>query len=291
MVVPCETAEKKQTAHEPVTGRTTSPELGDRLYEAFQGDMTPKFLATQDESGVPNVVPIISIQPYDRSTLIFGNFLMWKTERNLKKNPLVSVTVFTKELFGATLRGVFRGFEKTGEYVDIVNSSPHMRYNAYMGVRNAGSIEIVDISRPFQWTKLEILSGNLCSRLRKGWGRKFTQARNVLHPLVAEKFARIAAVKVISYIDDQGSPCAVPVVALQPAAPDVLLFPKRPMTDYLGGLREGAEVAASVITLEPVAFQVKGTFRNVNDRWGAVVVDRAYHASPPFVGKLINPGS
>ena len=291
MARPFDEAEKNPSAREPSPGPETGAELDDRLEEALKGDMTPKFLATQDEFGVPNVVPIISIQPYDRHTLIFGNFLMWKTERNLKRNPRVSVTVFTKELFGATLRGVFKGFEKVGTYVDLVNASPHMRYNAYMGVRSAGSIEIVEISRPFQWTKLDILAGNLFSRLRRSAGREFTQGRKLLHPLVAKKFARIAAVRVISYIDGQGYPYSVPVVALQPAGPDVLLFPKKPMTDHLRDLQPTAQVAASVITTEPVAFQVKGTYRNVNSRWGAIVVDRAYHASPPFVGKQINPGA
>ena len=93
-------------------------QLDDKLYEALSGDMTPKFLATKDEAGTPNVVPIISIQPYDNETLIFGNFLMWKTEQNLAVNPQVSVTVFTEGMYGAVIRGTFLGFHKVGEYVD-----------------------------------------------------------------------------------------------------------------------------------------------------------------------------
>ena len=61
--------------------------LNDQLFEALSGEMVPKFLATKDEHGTPNCVPIISIQPFDYETLIFGNFLMAKTEKNLEKNP------------------------------------------------------------------------------------------------------------------------------------------------------------------------------------------------------------
>jgi hypothetical protein len=261
--------------------------LDDRLYAALMGEMTPKFLATKDESGIPNVVPVISIRPYDHKTLIFGNFFMDKTEKNLTMNDQVTAAVFTEDLFGTTIRGVFKGFQKAGEYVDLINSSNLMRYNAYMGIRNAGSIEIEDISHPFQLTKMDMLSWNLCSRLHNAWGKRYTQGKPILHPVVAQKYGRIAAVKVISFVDEKGYPYAVPVVALQPVAPDVLIFSKRPMTQYLSALKENADVAATVITTEPVAFQVKGTYKGIDGKWGAIVLNKTYHASPPFVGKQI----
>lgn len=261
--------------------------LDGALAEALRGEFTPKFLATRDTEGSPNVVPIISIQPYDRERLIFGNFLMWKTERNLRADPRVSVALFTKDLFAATLRGVFEGFQKTGEFVDIVNSSSHMRYNAYMGVRSAGSIRITGISAPLRFSKGGILLAALGSRLRGlRLGRAGTGNR-LLKPVVAQRFSRLAAVKVIAFLDRQGHPVAVPVRALAPVRPDVLLFPRKPVEAWLADLREGAPVAASVITAEPVAFQVKGTFRSAGSGWGTIQIEKVYHASPPYVGKAI----
>lgn len=264
-----------------------SVELDEELAEALRGEFTPKFLATRDAEGSPNVVPIISLQPYDRKRLIFGNFLMWKTERNLRADPRVSVALFTEDLLAATLRGVFEGFQKTGEFVDIVNSSPHMRYNAYMGVRNAGSIRITDTCKPLRFSKGDILLAALGSRLR---GLRLGQAstgRCLLKPVVADRFARLAAVKVIAFLDREGHPVAVPVRALGPTRPDMLLFPLKPVELWLSDLREGAPVAASVITAEPVAFQVKGTYRSAGSGWGSVQIEKVYHASPPYVGKAI----
>lgn len=261
--------------------------LDEKLFAALMGDMTPKFLATRDAAGVPNVVPIISIRPHGRTKLIFGNFLMWKTERNLEANPQVSVTVFTANLFGATIRGVFEGFQKVGEYVDEINSSPMLRYNAYMGVRSAGSIDVLDISPSFRVTKAQMLGWNLRSKVHKAWGRRYTRGKSMLHPVMAGKFSRIAAVKVIAFIDNEGYPYAVPVVALNPVAKDVLVFSKPPMDEYLRDLRSGASLAACVITTEPVAFQVKGTYMSIDEKWGAILVDSSFHASPPFVGKQI----
>ncbi|MDD5222507.1 MAG: pyridoxamine 5'-phosphate oxidase family protein [bacterium] len=264
-------------------------QLDDRLFEALKGEMVPKFLATQDESGVPNVVPIITIQPYDRETLIFGNFLMDKTEKNLQQSKDVSVTFITENLFGATIHGRFQGFQKVGEYADMISSGAFIRYNAYTGIRNAGSIKISDISEVFQLSKLDVLFGNLASKLRRGPGRRQTRNQAVMHPLVMKKFGLIPAVKVIAFRDDRGFPSAVPVMSVQPAAPDVLVFQKKPMGPYLKDLRENARVAACVITMEPVAFQVKGTYRDLSPKQGAIVLDQAFHASPPFVGKEIIP--
>jgi len=261
--------------------------VDEKLFAALMGDMTPKFLATKDAVGTPNVVPIISIRPHDRTTLIFGNFLMWKTEKNLAANPQVSVTVFTEALFGATIRGVFKGFQKVGEYVDEINSSPMLRYNAYMGVRSAGSIAVCDISPCFRLTKAQMLGWNLRSKVHTAWGRRYTRGKSMLHPVMAEKFSRIAAVKVIAFIDTDGYPYAVPVVALNPVAKDVLVFSKPPMNEYMRDLRPEARIAACVITTEPVAFQVKGTYTSIDEKWGAILVDASFHASPPFVGKQI----
>ena len=108
-----------------------------------------------------------------------------------------------------------------------------------------------------------------------------------MHPLVAGLYGRVAAVKVLSFLDSQGYPFALPLMSLQPAAPDVLVFSRRQMRPYLSQLQEGALVASSIITMEPIAFQVKGRYRSVSSIWGALILDQAYHASPPYVGKRI----
>lgn len=263
--------------------------LDDKLREALSGEMTPKFLATHDGAGNPNVVPIISIQPYDETTLIFGNFLMWKTEKNLAANPEVSVAVLTEGLLGGVIRGTFLGFQKVGPYADIISSSQHLRYNAYSGIRSAGSIRVEDVSGPFQLTRLDVLKGLVQARVDRLRVRGLSQGQKVMHPIVMEMFGRVVAVKVLAYLDEQGRPHAVPVLSLQPAAPDLMVFNFGPMRPHLAGLRDGAPVAVSVITGDPVAWQVKGVYRELDGSRGAVVLHEAYHASPPHMGKRIVP--
>ncbi len=67
------------------------------LLTALQGEMTPKFLATRNGAGVPNVVPVVSILPSESEpdTLFFGNFLLRKSIQKLQEDPWVFVLVIT----------------------------------------------------------------------------------------------------------------------------------------------------------------------------------------------------
>lgn len=263
--------------------------MDEKLCEALRGEMTPKFLATVDGNGTPNVVPIISLHPYDDRTIIFGNFLMWKTEKNLAADPRVAVTVFTEGLYGAVIRGTFLGFQKVGAYADVISSTSHLRYNAYSGIRSAGSIRVEEVSEPFQLTRLEVLKGLIQAKVERLRARKLSRGARVMHPILVEMFARAVAVKVVAFADDRGAPHAAPVMSLQPAAPDVMVFDRRRMRLYLSALRDGAETAVCVITGDPVAWQVKGVYKEVDGAWGAVILKEAYHASPPHMGKRIAP--
>ena len=90
------------------------------LLDALRGEMTPKFLATRNSEGVPNVVPCVSLLPTDDQTdvLFFGNFLLRKSVKNLKEDPRVGILVITTDLNGWTLKGEFLEFQSTGPYVD-----------------------------------------------------------------------------------------------------------------------------------------------------------------------------
>jgi len=82
------------------------------LLEALKGEMTPKFLATRNAEGVPNVVPVTSILPADDQpdTLFFGNFLLRKSIKNLGEDNRVGILVITQALQGWILKGAFLSF-------------------------------------------------------------------------------------------------------------------------------------------------------------------------------------
>ena len=70
----------------------------------------PKFLATRDADGVPNVVPVLSLEAFDERTVVFGEMMIWKTRRNLETDPRVSILVLSPDLRTWTIRGRFLEF-------------------------------------------------------------------------------------------------------------------------------------------------------------------------------------
>lgn len=264
--------------------------LSAAIIEALAGDRTPKFLATLNAEGVPNVVPIISLQAVDESTIIFGEFMIWKTRRNLEVVPHVSVAVMTARQ-GWVIKGDFLEFQRSGPYFDRIMASDTFRYNAYAGIRNAGVIQVRSVVRAFALSRLTVLLDMARARWFARRARRRGVAGVTVPTQVREKFARLQAAKFLAYADGDGYPDAVPVLSLIPADEHTLVFSGGLAAPALAALQPGAKVAASVLTFEPVSYQIKGRFlgaeRSLGQPVGLVAVEEVYSASPPLPGQRI----
>jgi hypothetical protein len=142
------------------------------LLDALRGEMTPKFLATRDAAGVPNVVPVVSIQPAEGEpdVLFFGNFLLRKSIRNLLVDPRAGILVITPGLHGWRLKADFVEFQTTGPLVERQMNSSILRYNAYTGIRNAGLLRVRSVEGEFHIGKVQVLTEFILARLARGMG-------------------------------------------------------------------------------------------------------------------------
>ncbi|WP_320178602.1 pyridoxamine 5'-phosphate oxidase family protein [Roseovarius pacificus] len=255
------------------------------LREALSGEMTPKFLATLDETGRPNCVPVISIAPWDDTTLVFGEFFLNKTRRNLEANNKVGVAVVNDQFASWSLKGTFLGFETTGPRIEWINQQPMFRYNAYTSVRAAGSIRIEEITAMPGISRGALPADLVRVRLRAALARN---GGGPCMPLrVAEKFGRVKAARAIAFRTESngndGYPQAFTVMACVPAGADRLLL-RMPAE-----VPEGTEVAVAVITQEPVAYQVKGVYAGRRGGYGLIQLTECYSASPPLLGERLYP--
>jgi hypothetical protein len=252
------------------------------LFDALKGEMTPKFLATRSAEGVPNVVPVISILPADDQpdTLFFGNFLLRKSIRNLEQDARVGILVITQALQGWILKGDFLGFQRTGPYVDQQMSSSLLRYNAYTGIRNAGIIRVRSVEEAFRISKLQVAKDYMLARLA-ALGGAGTGDGGVTMPLPARhEFAKMAAVKVLAWVGEDGYPVVIPALSLQPSKSESLVCWK--------GMRfpepkQGALVASNILTYEAISYQVKGRWAGAG-RSGTIQVQEVYAGGPPLPG-------
>jgi len=270
-----------------VVGRDAAVEtavLSPAIVEAM-APMGPKFLATLDAEGVPNVVPITSLQAVDETTIIFGELMIWKTRRNLETNPRVCVAVMTPAAQGWIIQGDFLEFQRTGSYVDLINSAEFYRYNAYTGVRSAGVIRARRVVREFALSRGAVLLAAARARWAARWRR--SQGEGAVMPApVRQKFARLQAAKFLAHLGPDGYPHIAPVLSLMPAGERAMVF-----AGSVAGLEQGAPVAAAVLTAEPLAYQVKGRFlgaeRSLGGPLGVIQVLEVYSASPPLAGERL----
>src|SRR5450756_2566732 len=115
------------------------PDGARAIYE--QGEVA-KFLATASAGGEVNVALIVSQTPTEEGKIVFGDFMMVKTKKNLSENGRVASLAITPKLKMAGFKGDVEGWTDTGPYIDLVNSIEFFRYNAYMGIHNVAPINI-----------------------------------------------------------------------------------------------------------------------------------------------------
>jgi hypothetical protein len=250
------------------------------LLDALAGEMTPKFLATRNPAGEPNVVPLISLLPSDDESdlLFFGNFLLRKSITNLESDHRVGILVITPELQGWRLKGEFVEFQRSGPYVERQMSSSLLRYNAYTGVRNAGLIRVTAVEGNFKIPKLQVVSDYALARLA---GSRHGKTRGCAVPLpVKREFSQLQAVKVLAWIGPDGWPTAIPALSLQPSGTSDLAA-------WLSGTSprppDGGRVAGNILTFDAVSYQVKGTWTGRG--WaGSLSVSEVYAGGPPYPG-------
>lgn len=262
------------------------------LLEALSDEMTPKFLATRSADGIPNVVPCTSLMPAGdvEDRLIFGNFLLRKSVGNLDADPRVGLLVMTTDLRGWVMQGRFLGWQRTGPYVDRIMGTDLLRYNAYTGIRNAGIVQVERVVRSFRLTKMRVLGEYLLA-----WAASLTGGRSthgVALPLPARKgFEKMTAVRILAFLDEGGYPLTAPALSLQPSGERTLVCALDRSVDALRSLPAGTPVAASLLTLDIVSFQVKGEWLGSDTLLGVPVgrmsVGAVYAGGPPIPGRQV----
>lgn len=255
---------------------------------ALAGEMTPKFLATLDADGRPNCVPVISIVPYKDDVLVFGEFMMNKSRKNLLSNPCAGIAVLTAGQEFWSMKGEFLGFETSGSAVDFVNSSPMFRYNSYTGVRAAGLIRVREVSEMRRIGKGATALGFARAIAARTLLAMAGSGRPCMPRPVQEKFSRIAAVRAIAYRDGDGFPRVFPVLACFASGSARLVFAWDGIEMYRPALAAGSEVAVSIITTDPIAYQVKGQFTGGRAGVGHIELAECYSASPPLAGERLD---
>jgi hypothetical protein len=255
------------------------------LIEALSGEMTPKFLATVGPEGAPNIVPVISLQPWDPATIVFGEYLMQKSRRNLEQNAKVGVLVVTEKLRAWSLSATFLGFQTSGEWFERVSCGSLLRYNAYTGIRAAGGLRVDSLGPALTYSQAQVLAGFLSGRAAAAALRTHLI---VMPERVAEKYRRLRAIRAAAFVGPDGWPRVFPLMSCFAAGRGRLMARDRGWPAAPLAPAPGTGLAVAVLTFEPIAYQVKGVYAGRRFGMHVIDLDQAYSASPPLVGARLD---
>jgi len=261
------------------------PVLSDKTF-GFIKKTPVKFFATVGEDGYPNVVPLLSTTAWDRDTLCFVRFMIWKTRRNLEDRKRVAVSALG--LWRALeILGEFQGFEQSGDKLEFFNQQAMYRYNAYFGAGQVGVIRAVEDKGWARSQPWRLLQARIVSAPVNGSGHE----PEVMPKVVAEKFRRMLAIKYLSWIDHKAWPRLAPAPGAFPISASRIGVAG--MDKFFDSLSKDQPLALAVLSSEPSAYQVKGKFAGMESmagtRFAVVALEKSFASAPPLPGEQIYP--
>lgn len=263
--------------------------LDQELVDVMKEFEVPKFMATKDAEGEPNVVPVLSWTVYGDNTLVYGDFMTYKTRKNVNNgNKQISILVFTTKLDSWLIKADFDSYHHNDEIYEFIAQTPLFRYNQYTNARGAGVAEALWASQKYGISKLNVLSSFLKAKLARSKVPVYESNEGNMPPNVLKRMSLMAAVKVIAYIAPDGYPVAFPEFGMIPVSSNRVVVKRGEERRRGFSITDGSRVAISLVTLEPAAFQLKGVFREINQSTGYVELDRVYTCSLPRPGERVD---
>ncbi len=259
--------------------------LDDELVNAMKIFETPKFMITKDSNDEPNSSLVMTWTVYEGNTMIYGDFLSEKTRMNLNAgNKQMSLLVMTMGLDSWLIKSDFESYHRNDEFYEFIAQTPLFRYNQYTNARSSGVAEAISSSDKYGISKPSVLASFIKTKMVKGKVPVEETIEGNMPNNIYKIFSKMAAVKVLAFIDDDGYPAAFPEFGMLPVSSNSVVM-KRDQEKRRGySLRDGQRVAISLVSLDPAAFQMKGTFHEINDSTGYVKFDRVYACSLPRPG-------
>lgn len=255
----------------------------------FEPEVKVGLLATINPEGLPHVTLITALQARTPAELIWGQFTEGLSKKNVKTNPNTGFLIMTlkRDLWRGKARWIHE--EKEGREYEMFNKKPMFRYNAYTGIH---TVHYMDLVETYGREKLPLGSVILASLATRAIKATLASKRGdtILKPWAEGLFNRLNALKFLSYVDDDGFPCIIPILQCQAADSTRLVFSSLAYSQELSRVPEGSKVAVFALSLDMEDVLVRGTYRKGGKRMGVtpgmVDIDWVYNSMPPKQGQV-----
>jgi len=266
--------------------------MSDQARRIYEQEEVAKFMATSSNDGDVNVALIVTQVPVEADRIVFGEWMMVKTKKNLIENPRFASLAMTQKLQVAGFKADVDEWVTGGPYVDRINSLNIIRYNAYMGLHNVAIASIKEMLPLKPRVSYQALLGDFLAL--RTFGRLDGSDKPVgvdTPPLVREKFNSLISIKVLAFLDADGYPGIAPVMTARFHSPGRLVLKISSYNRVIQTIGIPARVALNVMTMDMKTYQLKGELvkleRSLGVTTGVVRVDEVYSSMPPFIGERL----
>ena len=231
-------------------------------------------LATEDESGYPQLSFISSIQALDDHALTFGQFSAGLSKRFIMDRPKVGFLVLSADKKYLSGNATYTHSANTGREFDVYNNKPLFRYNSYMGFYRVFYLNLDRISAIQPMPMGAIVLGAILSRIKALFLRR---SEKKALPLVGQQlFSQLDSLKFLCYYDDNGVSQIFPVVQATSAGSDRIVLSGVPFGSELRKIPDGAKASILCLNLKMESVLVKGRYTK-----GVLEIERVYNSMPP----------
>lgn len=266
--------------------------LSEKAMKFTQPEMMLKLVATIDERGWPHLTIITSNQAFNENEIVWGQFSRGNSKKNVQNvNPKQGLFYMTIDMPFKCMRvkAKFTDIKKEGKELQHFNKSELLRYMTYMNVYKAYYNEVIAVSSIKKLSLLGLIGGILKTLIAKG-GVKTNVKEEALNVIGYDLFTGVMNPKFLTYIDPQdGYPIIVPVIQLQAADHNRLVFSPSLYKEELQSIPKGEKVAVIALNMDLASQVVKGTFRGFERsrlmNVGIIDIEECYNSSPPLPGK------
>jgi len=259
--------------------------------DAFDTDMKLAFIASKDPAGLPHLGLITSLQAKGPDRLMFGEFVRGRTKRYIQERPELAWAVVTMDKGLWRGRARWTGLTTSGPDLDMYNSRPIFRYNAYFGIHTVHYLDLAESSLRADLPLARIIPATLLTRLLRARARRDDGPR-VMTPFSEDLFNQLDALKLLAWVDSEGWPHIIPLIQCQAADHRRLVFSTLAWGRELRKVPEGTAVAVFAANTKMESVLVRGPLRfgrRAGVPFGAVNVDWVYNSMPPAHGQIHPP--
>ena len=252
--------------------------------KSFEPEMKVGLLATINEEGLPHLTLLSTLRASSPSEMVFGQFSEGLSKVNITKNQKTGFLILT--LDRNTWRGKtnFTHRERSGNEFDMLNNTPMFRYNAYFGIHTVYYFDLVE-----QYGKEPLPMGSIVQAALKTLLAKMSapkkRGKDVLNLWTRQLIDKIANLKFLTYIAEDGYPTIVPVIQAQTSGTEHVIFAASAFNENIKAIPANTTVALFCMSFDMEDVLLRGIYQGVQRiggvQCGSISINWVYSPMPP----------